>query len=264
VIAVGAPGDEAGGVGGAGAVHLFDASTGALLRTIPNPEPAAGDEFGYSVATVGAAIAAGSPGDDAGAIHVFEQDGTRRLTLQSPRPGAGGGFGHAVASFERPGAGPRLLVGAPFEEVDGAGSAGAAYVFDPASGEAELTILNPDPEPGDEFGFALSALERNILVGAPGDDIDGAADAGSIHVFDGRDGAELLRRANPAPAEEDRFGHAASACGRDPLVAAPGKELCRVDEGRTIRLNGNLRPLAGDQALETAEATALPTRTEIP
>src|SRR5262245_36241613 len=49
-ILVGAPKDDAGAVDQAGTVYLLDGSTGALLRTIPNPNPEFGDSFGGSVA----------------------------------------------------------------------------------------------------------------------------------------------------------------------------------------------------------------------
>jgi outer membrane protein assembly factor BamB len=50
---VGAPlFDDAGPLVDSGAAYLFDAVTGALLRTFSNPTPAGGDQFGFAVAAM--------------------------------------------------------------------------------------------------------------------------------------------------------------------------------------------------------------------
>jgi hypothetical protein len=52
----------------AGSVYLFDGNTGELLLTINNPEPAAFDRFGWSVAGVGTNLLVGTPLDDPGGV----------------------------------------------------------------------------------------------------------------------------------------------------------------------------------------------------
>jgi len=67
-VLVGAPFDDT-GTTNAGAVYLFDGSTGALLRTFQQPTPGAGDNFGYSVATLGNNVLVGAPFNSTGATN---------------------------------------------------------------------------------------------------------------------------------------------------------------------------------------------------
>lgn len=52
----------------AGAVKVYDAASGVLLHSISNPEPAAGDNFGVSVAVSGTRVLAGAYLEDTRAI----------------------------------------------------------------------------------------------------------------------------------------------------------------------------------------------------
>ena len=67
-VLVGAWADDPGGVTDAGSAYLFDGATGALLLTIPNPAPDAGDLFGNAVAAVGGNILVAAYGDDPGGV----------------------------------------------------------------------------------------------------------------------------------------------------------------------------------------------------
>lgn len=92
-------------VGGVAAseVLLFDLNTGLLLRTIENPTPAAGDQFGRSVDFEGTILLIGAPGDDTqatdnGSAYTFNSTtGVLDQTLVNPLAAAGDQFGFAVA-----------------------------------------------------------------------------------------------------------------------------------------------------------------------
>ena len=56
---VGAPYDDLGGPD-SGVVKVFDSTTGALVFLLPNPSPAAADNFGYSVAISGTRVVVGA------------------------------------------------------------------------------------------------------------------------------------------------------------------------------------------------------------
>ena len=81
-LAVGSPFDDVNGIRDAGAVYVYDLNTGALVLSIPNPNPVAGDYMGISVAFHGGQIVAGARNKDidvytnAGEVYVFE--GPRR------------------------------------------------------------------------------------------------------------------------------------------------------------------------------------------
>ena len=100
-VLIGAPGDNSDGNAG-GAAYLFDAS-GALLKTLPNPTPASGDQFGIAVAAVGensvliGATADDSTVTDAGAAYLFSIDGLLLTTFNNPAPATGDFLGNAVA-----------------------------------------------------------------------------------------------------------------------------------------------------------------------
>ena len=65
---VGAP-DDSTGASLAGAVKVFDSTTGALLFVIPNPDPGEGDNFGNAVAISGTLVVVGANRD-----HTFATD----------------------------------------------------------------------------------------------------------------------------------------------------------------------------------------------
>src|SRR6185436_11552879 len=96
-----APGDQPIGVGGLGAVYVFDTASGAVVRVI------------------------GSPSSDGNTTPVGGTlSGGPFPTSTGPRPVAKG-FGHALAVV-----GDRIVVGAPDSVVRGLDGAGAVYVFD--------------------------------------------------------------------------------------------------------------------------------------
>src|SRR5713101_5131408 len=64
-VLVGVPNDDTGGID-AGAVYLFHSTTGAVVQIFQKPTPAAGDQFGYSIAAVGSNVLVGAPNDDTG------------------------------------------------------------------------------------------------------------------------------------------------------------------------------------------------------
>ncbi|MEO1603493.1 MAG: FG-GAP repeat protein, partial [Pseudomonadota bacterium] len=75
-ILIGAHSDDTNG-GNVGQAHLFDATTGALLRTFDDPTATTGDNFGFSVALDGnnvliGAQGDGTNGDGVGQAHLFD------------------------------------------------------------------------------------------------------------------------------------------------------------------------------------------------
>src|SRR5439155_2981874 len=146
--------------------YLLEGRGGALRGTFQKPFPGAGDFLGAAVAADGDEVLVGAPLDSetapkAGAAYLFRRDtATLDRTFQSPAPAAGDLFGAAVAL-----AGPRVVIGAP-QAAGGATDSGAVYVFDRASRNLLVTIPNPMPHPGDQFGSAVAAAGDYVLVGA--------------------------------------------------------------------------------------------------
>jgi hypothetical protein len=203
VALVGIPGD-----GRIGAVRvLVRRDTGWMNDAVLRPSDGAqGDRFGSALALSadGSRALIGvpnddSPDDDAGSARVFTRHGAywdEEATLLAPRGARRDGLGAAVALSAD---GTIAILGAPRDDTDVEEDAGSAQVF--ALGETGWTrvaFLQPrDLARRDLFGssVALSADGARALVGAPGDDVDEARDAGSARPFSRVDDAW---RAEPA------------------------------------------------------------------
>jgi hypothetical protein len=232
-LAVGAPYEDVGRAGNAGAVTiLFGSGTGlgggarARLLTQRNPEP--GDLFGFSlavgeiIAPAGAELAVGAPGETvgrarrAGAVSVISRPGiapTHKALYQGIRggtgepgvpgvPEAGDLFGWAIAADDfMPSSGvDSLAVGAPGEDVGAAVDAGVVIVRYAASSSGRRVLRQNRPERGDRFGTALgdgfltrSDGTEDLAVGAPGETIGNARRAGAVSVFETNNSGFLPR-----------------------------------------------------------------------
>ena len=249
---VGAPFDDEGAQDG-GAVHLIDARRGSFLLSLTAPRPAAGDQFGTSVAAVGPNILVGAPlddtdGADAGAAYLFDGDpdspdfGRLLATLRNPTPAAGDRFGFAVA-----GVGAYPLVGAPGDD-EGADDAGAAYLFDADPGSATFgqplrTFRRPTVSGADQFGSSLAGVGRNVLVGAPFSST-AQPNAGAADLFDGDPnsptfGGVLKSFQKSPPAAGDLFAASVAAAGMKVLIGAPFDDTRAVDAGAVFLFDGD-------------------------
>ena len=178
MVVVGSPRDDTAGPD-AGAVHVFDASSGTFLRTVPNPTPSGGGLFGSALVTAGASVLVGAPGDDAGATnagvtHVVDAEtGSIIRTLPNPDPGVGAQFGATLAAIA---ADP--LVGtrrAAFAEW----TVGQAYRFDGATGTLIRRYVHPDATPAVVVGVAGG----NAALGTRGPSYAGGN--GNVYIFCG-------------------------------------------------------------------------------
>jgi hypothetical protein len=178
---------------GSGAVSFFEDLPDLLpdledgepffpTRTFRHPAGQGDANFGVSLAGLGANALIGAPGDDAGgdasgAVYLFDTNtGNLLQTFLNPSPAAVDHFGYSITVV-----GDQVLVGAPGDDTLGA-NAGAAYLFDAATGELQHTFYSPSPLAGAEFGFCLAAVdEHRFIVGAPSrNDI---TEPGAAYVF---------------------------------------------------------------------------------
>jgi RNA polymerase sigma factor (sigma-70 family) len=179
-ILVGAPGDDTGGTD-AGAVYLYDRS-GTLLQSFLNPTPAIDDRFGYCTATLGNNVLVGAPRDDsgatnAGAVYLFDPNGSLLQTFLNPTPEAEDSFGsRGIVPV-----GSNILIGVPRDDTGGRDS-GIAYLFAP-DGTLLQNFLNPTPEPNDRFGAAVAGMGNNVLISAPGDH-SGKNRGGAVYLYE--------------------------------------------------------------------------------
>ena len=243
-VVVGAPGDDAGATD-AGSVYLFDAVTGSLLRTLNNPTPAAGDNFGYSLAVSGTTLVVGTPYDDtgadnAGSAYIFDAaTGNLLRTLNNPTPVASDRFGSSVAL-----SGSTVVVGAPYDDT-GAADSGSAYIFDAARGSLLRTLNNPTPAILDYFGYSVAVSGTTVVVGASGDG-SRSTDSGAAYVFDAATGNLLGTLNNPTAAAGDSFGSSVAVSGNRAVVGAPYEDGISYDRGAAYVFDAIRAPASVD------------------
>ncbi len=120
-------------------------------------------------------------------------------------------FGRSVAI-----AGGVALVGAPFESGP-ISDAGAAYLFDVATGQQVAKLSADDAEAFDQFGESVSIGSNAAVVGAPSADATGVA-----YVFDAASGQQLFRLTSSDGGTGDRFGSSVAISGGLIVIGAPG------------------------------------------
>jgi outer membrane protein assembly factor BamB len=213
-VVVGARYDDT-GASESGQAYVFDATTGAWIATLANPSPASGDSFGDSVSVSGNTAVVGVRGDDTGAsdsgqAYVFNATtGALIATLANPSPAVSDQFGSSVSV-----SGNTVVVGATQDDT-GATNNGQVYVFNATTGVLIVTLDNPTPSIGDEFGYSVSVSGNTVVVGA--------ADSGPADVFNATTGALIATLDNPSPSISDQFGSSVAISGNTVIVGAPGE-----------------------------------------
>ena len=152
---------------------------------------ASDDAFGLSVSISGNTAIIGAyqdndNGSDSGSAYVFEKDDSSGHWNEAAKLTASDGarsdfFGVSVSVSGR-----IAIVGADLDDDNGEGS-GSAYVFerDESTGNWNETakLTASDGRDGDSFGYSVSASDNTVIVGAFGDDDNGAG-SGSVSLFE--------------------------------------------------------------------------------
>ncbi len=241
-VVVGAYLDDTGATD-AGSAYVYDVSSGTPtmpVATLNNPGLLPGDNFGYAVAVSGNLMVVGaylldmSGANQSGSAYVYDLgSGTPTVpifTFNNPSPATNDGFGNSVSI-----SGLRVVVGA-FGDDTGATDAGSAYVYDLSSGTPMvpfLTLANPGPGAGGNFGFSVAISGSRVVVGAYLDDT-GATNAGSAYVYDLSSVTPTVPVAtlnNPSPAANDYFGGSTSISGMRVVVGSQGDDAGAGDAG---------------------------------
>jgi hypothetical protein len=242
--AVGVPGHDVGGedgVANVGTVYLFSGKTGALIRTLDDP-PRGGDEagaaFGSALANAGDVnsdgvtdTVVGAPGE--GRVHVFNgKTGALLYTIVGPETELLTSFGAAVAGGQDFSKDKKsdIVVGAPLQS----GSRGAVYVYNGTDGALIRRLKSPAAQAFAQFGASVYAApdltgdkRADIIVGAPGQIVNGLLGAGQAFVFDGVKGRLTSTLTSANPQSNAGFGRAVTSIlsvgsqVSTPVVGAP-------------------------------------------
>ncbi len=259
-LAIGAPRRNVGNEDDAGRVDIFVRSGGpgsmySLFTTLSSPDLSDGDLFGSSVAFIGDTLAVGAPLQDSiafadsGAIYLFREDlggednwGFQlRLTVDDQFEGQR--LGETLESG--PGV---LLAGCQFDNDVGT-QAGSVYVFVPTSPAQNNwvqihEITDPEGQPDDRFGSALSLFGDRLAVGSPLDD-EAGSDSGSVTIFrmiggDPRVWERVRKLVAPDSAAFDAFGTCVSLYDGLLLAGAPFDDPVGLASGSAHLFDANI------------------------
>lgn len=261
-----------------GAAYLYQASTGQLLREFHPSPPGSLDLFGDSVAIDGDLILAGAPGDTAanyGAVYVFRASTGQQLQkfispdLQSDSLN-NDLLGYSVALH-----GTQALAGAPSLNVP---ARGAAYMFNPLTGQQQAKLSPTDGASMDLFGSAVAITDKYAVIGAPGANTRGTS-SGGAYVFDAITRQQLRKLVPSDNVGGDQFGYSVAVAGNIAIIGdfnqstanrgaayvfdlttgnqlmklspgvTPGLESGAYDFGISVAMNGNLAMIgaSGDE-----------------
>jgi PKD repeat protein len=207
-----------------GKVYLFSGSSGVLIRSFEVPYSRFFGEWTADIGDIsGDSVSDLLIGDrDINQAFVFSPiDGTLLLTIDNPNPQSNGQFG-----FRLDGSGdvnsdgiPDVLVGATGHIVNGYRT-GQAFVLSGFDGSHLLTLDNPNPQAGDNFGWSVAGISDvnidgvpDMLVSAPGQTVGGNSHQGQAYLFSGSDGSLLKILDNPNPQPNAGFGEMVADVG---------------------------------------------------
>ena len=172
------------------------------------------DGFGFSVAISSATAIVGALGDDNGSAYLFDTTTGRQIAKLLAKDGAAGDlFGVSVAI-----SGTTAIVGAYRDDDNGANS-GSAYLFDTTTGRQIAKLLANDGAARDFFGRSVAISGATAIVGAIGDDENGAG-AGSAYLFDTTTGRQIAKLLPDDGTGLDTFGISVGISGATAIVGA--------------------------------------------
>jgi trimeric autotransporter adhesin len=255
---VGAPFHTVGSNANQGAAYVFTQNAGTWTQQAELSEPsgAAGDNFGFSVAFYGSAVAVGAPHGNggAGAVYFFNSSGGSAYFVLTA-PGGIFSFGYSLAVLGS----NVILVGAPSTGVVvvysnnvvfvtlsgsedslfgssvaadsttgtvwvGAPGAGWLYVFGTSTFIQEGVFVASDEATGDQFGYSVAASNGTIVVGAPSHTVGSNAAQGAAYVFGQNPSGGWYQQqelTEPTGAARDYFGFSVAINSSTIAVGAP-------------------------------------------
>jgi hypothetical protein len=228
---VGAP-DHDGTAERSGAAYVFERVAGewTFVQKLLAADGDDVDQFGWSAAIAGDSIVVGARGDgqaglNAGAIYIFQHDGSRWLQTQklfetNATWAEGGSLGYCMASTE-----DRVVVGAPWHNGNG-GNHGAALVFRELGGAwaLEQRIYAPDSGQPETFGLSVDMSDRHVIVGAPARVVQSRGQTGAAFLYQWNGSRWSIQQGLLAAdsAIDDHFGYSVALDGALALAGAYG------------------------------------------
>ncbi|HEX5084833.1 MAG TPA: hypothetical protein VFY40_22545 [Blastocatellia bacterium] len=156
--------------------------------------------------------------------------------LTSSEAGEGSFFGQGIAIYE-----DTVIVGAPFESIEGNFEQGAAYIFQRDRGGNDQwglvrKLTASDGGGNDWFGVLVGIYEDTVIVGATIDTIGGNIFQGSAYIYERNQGGadnwgEVKKLTAPDGQRQSQFGRVA-IYGDTAIVAAASDDVGgAIDQG---------------------------------
>lgn len=219
-----------------GCLHLFERGSGPVAWThaeqrIPTPKEASA-YYGSAISISGDAIAAGAPFDevggmtDSGHVETLVRNSAAWVVLSALDGSSEGGLrrGESVAVDRGAGA-----IGIPGWHTGAVGHGAVAVLsanlWNEDSWGVDELLSGPEEQDGERFGHAVALCGNWLLVGAPGYDKGGLADAGRAYLFRRTDalGWSYYKTLDlPVLTAGAEFGTAVALTERWAFVGAPG------------------------------------------
>lgn len=206
ILAIGAPHHRSNGID-CGAVYLFDAASGVLLRELAPSNGSSGDLFGSAIAIDGGLVVVGAPSSDArfqnaGSSYIFDiSSGVQLAELVPTEGGPNQSFGISVAA-----AAGKVAVGSrAYFQLPHGFTLGAAHLFDASNGSAGLVLRSSDGVWTDFFGDTVAMDDQHIAIGAWARSIF-RDHSGAVYLFDRQTGEELHRIFPDDGGDKHNFG----------------------------------------------------------
>ncbi|MGH8426788.1 MAG: FG-GAP repeat protein [Gammaproteobacteria bacterium] len=216
---------------GPGAAYVFDESGGiwSQAQELTASDGNSGDQFGNSVALVGATALVGAPlanglgNSRQGAAYVFDKSGgawsqTQKLLANDGAPEDNFGFSVVLD-------GATALIGAPYATIGENPDQGAVYVFAESGGTWAQTakLTASDGTANYVFGSSVALDGTEAVIGEPGATIGGNVDQGAAYVFDDAGGTwtQTAKLVASDGYEGDLAGTAVGLSGTTALMGAP-------------------------------------------
>lgn len=242
--AIGAPGDDEGGISNQGSVYIFRFNNGSWTQhqkiSINNLH--ANARFGSSVAMSNDLLVVGAPSEDVngqgshGAVYVFRlmnnqwSQHAKLLPNEVVSMNDPFNFGRSVAVSNN-----RILVGAPGKDNGSYTNQGAAYLFlhNGSNWFQNNKFIHGEATGSDFFGHSVAIDANRIVIGAPDKRVNNISQAGAAYVFysaNGTTGWNMEQKiVNLTQAFEDHFGSTVAIEGDKILAAAPGAVIGSSD-----------------------------------
>jgi hypothetical protein len=225
--------DDAGGLY-SGKAYIFNATTGALVHTLDNPNAystSASDTFGAAVAIsdnyaiVGAYQEDDAGGGSSGKAYIYNvSTGALLHTLDNPNAydtSLNDTFGASVAISDN-----YAIVGTRQEDDADGSNSGKAYIFDVTTGSLLYTLDNPSAystSANDYFGGSVAISGNYAIVGAFNESDAGGISSGKAYIFDVTTGGLLYTLDNPnaySTSSGDYFGASVAISGNYAIAGA--------------------------------------------